>query len=524
MARNAAISARITGDNADFKKSLADSDQAARNWSTRMGAMRQNVARDFNTPSAGGGSAGGGFLGNVFSVAAIARMAGPIGLAITAAVTLKKALDFGDAFRDMSDGLEGLGEDSESVTQQLDALMELAKNPGVAFAQAAEGSKNLRAIGYSAAESRAIILALGNALAATGEDDEQLAGIVEALTKISDKGEISEKQFIALSQAAPKIRDAFKAMGVETAQDIGKLGTDTKQIVAALVGELQKVAAVTPDFGDKKRILKDLASFEAQRAAMKAGDFINDNTLDFDTNSETARAARAAKITAPPVNKEEVERKRLAALRAAEEERSLKVTIRQLEAEGLFAYDLRLQLDLLTKTDQVMKELGITREEAVKFLREGLQLEEAQFDVAKRKAAADKENANREREGPKAVGRNDPDAANERRFNRSVDLKRKYGSYQNYLNRNEETPGGLGRETKHSNLDAFKDMQNDPDFGKVRTRREMELKNRTERLEKEGKGESEESKLLKQAIKALDEIAANTSGQSKGKSEPLRRE
>jgi tape measure domain-containing protein len=484
--------------------------------------MRQNVARDFSTP--GAAAAEGGFLSNVFSLGALARLAGGIGVAVAAAATLKKSLDFGDTFRDMVDGLEGLGTDAESVNEQIEALMELAKNPGVAFAQAADGSKNLRAIGYSAAESRAIILALGNALAATGEDDEMLSGIVEALTKISDKGEISEKQFIALSQSAPKIRDAFKAMGVETAKDVEKLGTDTKQIVAALVAELQKVAAVTPDFADKKRILADIAKFEAQQASMKAGDFLNANTLNFQNDSETTRAARSATLNAPPVDKEEAERRRLAGLRAAEQERGLRASIRQAEVEGLFAYDLRLQLDILTKTDQVMKQMGITREEAVKFLKDGLILEEAQFDVSKRKAAADKAAADRDRNGPQAVGRNDPDARNERRFNRSVDLKRKFGSYENYLNRNEQTPGSLAREQSFSGLDAFKDMQNDPDFGKVRTRREQELKARTERLEKEGKGMSEEAKLLKDAVKTLDEIAANTSGQNKGKSEPLRRE
>ncbi|TXH15728.1 MAG: hypothetical protein E6R03_06660 [Hyphomicrobiaceae bacterium] len=521
MARNTAISARITGDNSDFKKTLADTDVAARNWSNRMGAMRQNVARDFATPAAGASE--GGFLGNLFSLGALARFAGGVGVAIAAAATLKKTLDFGDAFRDMADGLEGVGADAESVTEQLDALMELAKNPGVAFAQAAEGSKNLRAIGYSAAESRAIILALGNALAATGEDDDQLAGIVEALTKISDKGEISEKQFVALSQTAPKIRDAFKAMGVETAQDIGRLGTDTKQIIAALVTELQKLPAVTTDFGDKKRILGDLAKFQAQRASMLAGDFINDNTTDF-SESGTTRSARTTTITAPEVDKAEAERRRLAALRAAEQERSLRFSIRQAEVEGVFAYDLRLQLDILTKTEQVMKQLGITREEAIEFLKQGLLLEEAQFEVVKRKGALDKANAEREREGPKAVDRNDPDARNERRFNRSADLKRKYGTYDNYINRNEETSGSLAREQKFSGLDAFNKMQTDPEFGKVRSKRDEEIKARSERLEKEGKGDSKEAQLLKEAVKALAEIADNTAGQNKGKSEPLRRE
>jgi len=554
VSRNASISARITGDNSDFKKTLADADQSARNWSTRMGAMRQNVVRDFGAAPAGGTP--GGFLGSAFSGAALARMAGGLAAVGAAVAIVHKGLNFGDAYVDMQDGLKGVGESAETVQEQLAALMDLASNPGVSFPQAVEGSKNLRAIGYSAAESRAIVLALGNALAATGEDDALLSGVIESLTKISDRGEISERQFIALSQTAPKIRDAFKAMGIETAQDIGKLGTDTKQIIAALVTELQKLQLEPPDFADKKRIFAENAKFRAMQASAAAGEFVGNQSDGFDQQTTATRAARTAKITAPPVDQAEVERRRLALLRGAEQERSLRVSIKAAEMEGLFASDLRLQLDILTQTDAVMKQLGITRAEAVRYLTQGLELEEAQFNVARRKAAADKAAAESERAAQKAAGqgaagereradqkaggrgaaaerergvapvidRNDPDVRNERKFNQSVDLKRKFGTYEGYLNRNEETPGSLAREQSFSGLDAFKNMQKDPNFGVVKTRRELELKARSERLEKEGKGESEEAKLLKNAVKVLDEIAANTAGQSKGKSEPLRRE
>lgn len=518
MPRNTAISARITGDNSDFKKTLVESDLAARNWSTRMGSMRQNVVREFTAPAAGVTS--GGFMGNVFSGAALARAAGTIGTVVALAATVKKSLDFGNAFRDLQDGFEGLGLSTEQAKLELEALMELAKNPGVSFAQAATGAKSLLAMGYSASEARAIILSLGNALATTGESDDALAGIIESLTKIIDKGEVSEKAFVSLAQSAPKIRDAFAAMGVETANDVHKLGTDTKQVIAAMVTELQKLKSVQADFGDKERIMWDLGKFQWQRAMMGAGDALKGSDVD---QTAISASARSTKITAPPVDAAEAERRRLAGLRAAEQERGLRASIRQAEMEGQFAYDLRLELDLLTQTTRVMRELGVSREEAVQFLKDGLLLEEAQFEVSKRKAALDKANAERERDGPKAVDRNDPDARNERRFNRSVDLKRKYGTYENYMNR-VESPGGLARETKFSGLDAFNKMQTDPEFGKVRSKRDEEIKARTERLEKEGKGDSKEAQLLKEAVKALAEIADNTAGQNKGKSEPLRRE
>jgi len=525
MARNAAIRAQIQGDNTGFKKSLADSDQAARSWSTRMGNMRQNVARDFNTPV--GGAAGGGFLSNIFSLGALAKIAGGIGMVTAAAVTLKKSIDYGDAMRNFVDAFTGIGEDAESVTQQLEALADLAKNPGVAFTQAAEASKNLRALGYTAAETRAIILALGNAMAATGESEDQLAGIVDALTKISDRGEISARQFMALSQATPTIREAFRNMGVETSKDLEKLGTDTKQIIAGIIAELQKLPATPLDFAHKKRIVADQARFLAQMKMMQVGDVISENTADPDTNNPTIRAARQTKLAAAAVNAEEAEARRLADLRLAQQEMALRASIKMAEMESQLAYDLRLELDILTKTDKVMESLGIKREEAVEFLRQNLEVEEAIWDVSRRKAALEKADAQRARdvaENPVQIPRNDPDARNERRFNRSVDMRRKYGTYENYLSRNEETTGSLAREANFSGLDAFKKMQDDPGFGRVKTRREEELQARSERLEKEGKGESEEAKLLKAAEKHLAEIAENTAGQRKGRSEPLRRE
>jgi hypothetical protein len=472
----ASISAKIKGDATDFKQALNESQTAAQNWASRMATTRDRVARDFARPI--GGAGGAGFLGGAFSMASIGRVTAGLGAVAAAGYSVGKAFTWADNLRDMSDGLEMVGKDAESVALQLDHLLMLSKQPNVDFFMAAEASKKLRAIGYTAEQTRTIILSLANALAATGEADESLLAAVEALSKIASKGEISERMFVSLVELAPKVRDAFKNMGVETAQDVEKLGTDVKQIVASLVTELQKIPATAADAGDKVRFQKNYARYLRDLAAMKAENLL---VSPGDTDSATAQRARALRLTAPPADQSAAEAKKQEALRNSNALKEHELNVERRKAD----------LEKATAAEQA-------------------------------RAAADAE---------KRAGRirtiTDPDELAQRRFGRSTELRKQYGTYERYLQRDPELGSmsmGAGWKGQFGGLDAFNRFKGDSSWGRVSTRQQAEVKAHEERIVKAQPIESAELQAYKAATKAFEKaVELLTPASDKAKSSPVPR-
>ena len=91
-------------------------------------------------------------------------------------------------FEKLEKGLGAIIGDAEKTAKELDALKEVAKNPGLGFAQAVQGSVRLQAVGFSAETSRRALAAFGNAIALVGGNASDLDGVSLALSQVASKG------------------------------------------------------------------------------------------------------------------------------------------------------------------------------------------------------------------------------------------------------------------------------------------------------------------------------------------------
>ncbi len=173
------------------------------------------------------------------SFAAIGKLAGPA-LAVGGLVKWGGAI-FESTLRleELKVSLETVSDGTETLDDQLNALRETAKLPGLGFEEAIEGSVRLQAAGISASQSREAIEQFGNALAAAGKGKADLDGVILALTQIASKGKISAEEINQIAERVPQIRSVMKeAFGTAVAGDIQKLGVSAEEFIAKTVGAL----------------------------------------------------------------------------------------------------------------------------------------------------------------------------------------------------------------------------------------------------------------------------------------------
>lgn len=143
-------------------------------------------------------------------------------------------------------GLASVSRDSADLTGQLDRLREVAKLPGLGFAEAVQGSVNLQAAGLSANLAERSMKAFGNALATVGKGKSDLEGVILAIQQIAAKGKVSAEEINQINERVPQIRAAMKAaFGTSDTEALGKMGIDTTQFITGVVKELEKLPTVS---------------------------------------------------------------------------------------------------------------------------------------------------------------------------------------------------------------------------------------------------------------------------------------
>lgn len=136
---------------------------------------------------------------------------------------------------------------SAAETQiQLKRLEEIAKLPGLGFQEAVQGSINLQAAGFSAALAERSLLAVGNALATVGKGKVELARVNAQLTQMANKSGGYGQDIRVISESLPQIRQTLiSAFGTADTKIISKSGRTGKQVVEAIVAELEKLPRMT---------------------------------------------------------------------------------------------------------------------------------------------------------------------------------------------------------------------------------------------------------------------------------------
>lgn len=141
--------------------------------------------------------------------------------------------------------LEAVAAPGEDVAKQLERLREVAKLPGLGFEEAIQGSVNLQAVGFSAAEAERTLRAFGNAIASTGGGKAELDRVTTQLTQMASAGRILTADLRPIIQTSPLVAKALQqAFGTIDAQKIEDLGLTFDQFFEQLVTQLEGLPQV----------------------------------------------------------------------------------------------------------------------------------------------------------------------------------------------------------------------------------------------------------------------------------------
>ncbi|MBK9043040.1 MAG: tape measure protein [Saprospiraceae bacterium] len=143
-------------------------------------------------------------------------------------------------------GLSSVMGSAELAAIEFEKLKEVAKLPGLGLEEAARGSVQLQAAGFSADEARRSLLAFGNALATVGKGKNELNFVNLALSQLQNKTGGFGQDLRQLTEQLPQLRGALtNAFGTADSEKIQELGVTGKQVVQVLIQEFEKLPKVT---------------------------------------------------------------------------------------------------------------------------------------------------------------------------------------------------------------------------------------------------------------------------------------
>ena len=303
-------------------------------------------------------------------------------------------------YADMTDALTATTGSAEEAAAALDFLGAVAIDQKLEFEPLVEAYQRLRSLGYSAQQTRDFIRELGNAVEFAGGSSEDLTGVVSALGKISDKGEVAAKQLMQMGDSLPYLRKIFKdQFGAETAADIDKLNLSAEQLFEGIMRGLKGVEnspggvldALSPEY------LASVGRLRAGRAGTGNSPILPD-LPDRTPQTDPEAANRVAKLQAEAAAAREAAAQ--IEIDKAEELQALQQSLEEARSEGDRDQiaSLEDQISLLTDAVELAKKYGIEQAKANEAILRQNAARRAHEDTmakieAKKKAAAGADSA-----------------------------------------------------------------------------------------------------------------------------------
>lgn len=365
------------------------------------------IAKSMSAAASGGGTGAGGFFKGAESAAT--KAAAGINLVKTAWATLKgigelakDSLDLGKVLDDLRGGLKQALPPAADLETEMGRLESMMDRPGVDWKTATRLHTTLIAMGKDAQLSEDIITGVGNALKSTGDDTpESLAGVVEMLTKIDDKGQPAIKQLSALAASSSAFRVAMeKAFGTTNAADIEAKGLSSQKFLEGLNAGLKSLDRASLDGIDLAIKKLDKANLEASKASSKALALLPDQksaagdpaaAAEFRKQLEEANAERIFGLMEAKDLENDLAQAKLKEKDLQDQIDSALPTQRAALRDQLdlaekktdaISFELEMQKDL----EKLMKEQNLTQDQ-------GLQIIEKKIKNARELDAAEKANA-----------------------------------------------------------------------------------------------------------------------------------
>jgi len=213
LATVAELVVRVGINNRDLERGLADSTRRAAAFGDLLSAIGSRLTTTVTLPFVGLAAA---------SVAAATRLD-----------SLKR-------------GLEAVAGSSQEAERQLARLTEIAKAPGIGFAEAIQGSVRLQSVGFSAGLAERSLKAFANAIALTGGGRAELQRVTVQLGQLASKGKVLSQDLRPIIENAPAVGRALReAFGTVDSEAIQALGLSTEQFMSRLLGALESLPQVT---------------------------------------------------------------------------------------------------------------------------------------------------------------------------------------------------------------------------------------------------------------------------------------
>jgi hypothetical protein len=241
--RKASIAAQLTADRTKWTSDLA-----------KASAEGKKFARDIESIKAEPG-----FVKSMMSGAGkvIGKYQHLRGVVTDIAGLAVRAAGAPAMYQDMIDGLQAVTGSAEEAKGALDFISAVAGEQKLEFEPLVEAYQRMRALGYSAEQTRDLIREMSNVIEASGADAGALTEVVGVLSKVTDKGDVAAKSLMRMGEALPALRSIFKEQfGSETADDIDKLNLSTQELFDGLIRGLKGVEtakggaldAMSPEF------------------------------------------------------------------------------------------------------------------------------------------------------------------------------------------------------------------------------------------------------------------------------------
>ena len=234
------VRVRIGGDASELKRAISDANRSLNSISKEV----YKVERSMRGLSRMGDQLRS--LGRGLTIGLSAP------LAALGAVAVKNAADLDSLTR----ALDAVTGSSAETARELASLREAAKQPGLGFQEAIQGSVQLQSVGYSAAFAERALKEFGNAIALTGGGREELQQVTIQLGQMAAAGKLLTRDIRPIITQAPAVAQAMKkAFGTVDAEQINKLGYSSDQFLTKLLDQMGELPRVS---GGIKNALENL--------------------------------------------------------------------------------------------------------------------------------------------------------------------------------------------------------------------------------------------------------------------------
>lgn len=228
------LSVRIGAELSSFRRGKAEVQRGVKEMEDSFGRLQRSVSSMERT-----------FLTLRGAIATLG-----LGALATSAITTAARMDA------LEMSLQAVAGGSRAAQVQLSRLVQVAKAPGLGFAEAVQGSVNLQAVGFSAQFAERALKAFGNAIATTGGGRAELDRVLFQLTQMAAAGKIVAQDLRPIVQTAPAVARALQNLfGTTSAEAIQAQMGSVDEFLNLLITELEKLPPVA---GGARKALEDL--------------------------------------------------------------------------------------------------------------------------------------------------------------------------------------------------------------------------------------------------------------------------